>query len=152
LAATGDSEDPACLAAARRAFLFICAVFSNDYGTDPAQLSGQASVTPPEVMFTSFLYSGPGQTANLRVFGAGNIVAAHARRFATAAVGVIGNGPDPSRISSVPPRHRALFDSPIHGRGIACVAAASYARHILHLVLALERRPRAGPEFNVAFA
>jgi hypothetical protein len=33
-------------------------------------------------MFTSFLYSEPGQTANLGVFGVGNIVAAHARRFA----------------------------------------------------------------------
>jgi hypothetical protein len=58
------------------------AVFPNDYGTDPAQFSGQASVTPPAVMFTSFLCYAPGQTANLGVFGASNIVAAHTHRFA----------------------------------------------------------------------
>src|SRR5580692_3747448 len=56
MAATGDSENPACLAAARRAFLFICAVFSNDYGTGPAQLSGQALGDAPRgYVYTIFI-------------------------------------------------------------------------------------------------
>jgi hypothetical protein len=37
----------------------------------------------------------------LSVFEAGNIVAAHARRFADSRLDVIGNGPDPSRISAI---------------------------------------------------
>jgi hypothetical protein len=151
LAATGDSENPACLAAARRAFLFICAVFSNDYGTDPAQLSGQASVTPPEAMFTSFLYSQPGQTANLRVFGAGNIVAAHACRFASGRPWRDRQWPrsiENFACSVAPSRAIRFTDQWPRDR----VSVASYARHILHLVLALERRPPADPEFSVAFA
>jgi len=35
------------LAAARRAFRFIFVVFSEDYGIDPARLSGLSLMTPP---------------------------------------------------------------------------------------------------------
>jgi hypothetical protein len=68
-----------------------------------------------ETMFTLFLCHEPGQTANLGVFGAGNIVAAHAAVSPTAAFDVIGNGPDPSRISAV---RRAIARYSIH-RSIA---------------------------------
>jgi hypothetical protein len=72
-----------------------------------------------ETMFTLFLCHEPGQTANLGVFGAGNIVAAHARRFPNGRLWRDRQWPRSIANFGCPSRHRALFDSPIIRRVIA---------------------------------
>jgi hypothetical protein len=90
------------LAAARRAFLFIYAVFSNDYGTDPARLSSQASVTPPKGVCLHHFYAMTWVKRPIRGCLESAILSQSMLGGPpTAALGVIGNTSNSSRISAV---------------------------------------------------
>jgi len=69
-----------------------------------------------------------------------------------AALGVIGNGSIHREFRLIAAPSRAIRCADKSPRDRVNVADEPQARHVLHLVPTLERRPRADPQFSVAFA